>query len=94
MTLRNAIIVVCGLIVATAVEKYFVGWGGWLPIGIEAAVLLVLIVFERSRYQPQLRSAPTEFRPTEERFEDPTTGESLQVFENPQTGERDYRRLA
>jgi hypothetical protein len=91
MTLRTAIIVLCGLLVATAIESVLVGWGGWLPIGIEAAVLLALIVFERSRYQPRLKSAPAEFRPTGERFEDPTTGESLQVFENPQTGERDYR---
>jgi hypothetical protein len=93
MTLRNAIIVVCGLIVATAVEQAFVGQGSWLLFGIEGAVLLVLIVFERSRYRPKLGSASSEFRPTGERFEDPTSRQTLEVYENPRTGERDYRPM-
>jgi hypothetical protein len=92
MTLRNVIIVVCGLIVATAIENVFVGHGTWLPVGIEAAILIVLIVFERRRYKPSVNSASPGWRPTGERFEDPTSGESMHVYENPQTGERDYRR--
>jgi hypothetical protein len=32
-----------------------------------------------------------QWQPTGERFNDPTTGQVVEVYYNPQTGERDYR---
>jgi hypothetical protein len=54
--------------------------------------LLVLgVVFERIVYKPVDR-APSgpDWRVTDERFVDPTTGATLTVFVKPSTGERRY----
>ena len=93
MTLRNVIIALCGLFVVAALVQLVYGWFGWLPVGIEAAVVLALVIFERSRYQPKVDRSSGEWRATGERFEDPTTGEKMEVFANPKTGERDYRPI-
>jgi hypothetical protein len=91
MTLRNVIIALCGALVITAIVQLLIGWAGWLPVGGEAAIILALLVFERSRYKPAVDSSSPNWRPTGERFEDATSGKTMQVFENPKTGERDYR---
>lgn len=82
--------------------------GAW-PQGLwstfAGAVVVVAVVFERSRYrseatergagdpgpgggEPSVPGAP--FRPTEERFVDPTSGRRLRVYVDPATGERRY----
>jgi hypothetical protein len=81
-------------------------WSGLWLIGI-GAVGLVGIAFERMRYRSAAAERSGEpagpagadrgppdprFRPTEERFEDPTTSERLRVWVDPETGERRYRR--
>ncbi len=60
--------------------------GIWL--GIEAAILLLAILFERGRYQPGTSDGP--WSPSAERFQDPTTGQWIRVEYNPRTGERRY----
>ena len=62
------------------------GW--WLLI--EAAIVGLALVFERRGYQPRAPD-PTALRPTGERFHDPTSGEMLEVWEDPRTGTREYR---
>lgn len=49
------------------------------------------ILFERSGYRSQVNRARGIWQPTGERFNDPTTGQQVEVYYNPQTGERDYR---
>jgi hypothetical protein len=49
------------------------------------------ILFERSGYRSQVNSTRGKWQPTGERFNDPTTGQVVEVYYNPQTGERDYR---
>jgi hypothetical protein len=61
-----------------------------------AAVLIVAALAERERYEtvfPGDRPAgPAEdFRPTDEVFDDPTTGLRTRVWYDPQTGRRVYR---
>ena len=67
--------------------------GGLLPvfgwIGVQAAIVLIAIVFERGRYRPPT-TAVTGWVHTPERFMDPTSGEWLAVEFNPGTGERRY----
>ncbi len=49
------------------------------------------ILFERSGYRSQVNRTRGKWQPTGERFNDPTTGQVVEVYYNPQTGERDYR---
>jgi len=65
------------------------GW--WLLIN--AATLAAALVFERRGYQPK---APNQaaLRPTGERFRDPTSGELVEVWEDPATGAREYRSVS
>lgn len=75
--------------------------GLWLIV--LGAAGLVAVAFERTRYhseaaersgdpsRPVGDAADARFRPTEERFVDPTTREQLRVWVDPATGERRYR---
>ncbi len=49
------------------------------------------ILFERSGYRSPANQTRGNWQPTGERFSDPTTGRAVEVYYNPQTGERDYR---
>lgn len=49
------------------------------------------ILFERKGYRPNINSTQGNWQRTGERFNDPTTGQVIEVYYNPQTGERDYR---
>lgn len=91
MTLRGAIVAICAILIVFAIGEAMTGWGSILLIAAQAAIVLALIVFERSRYRPKVDSASGLWKPTGERFQDPTSGETVEVYENPQTGERDYR---
>lgn len=60
---------------------------------IIAAVVLVVavvgyLIWDRRRYRG---GGPGNFRPTAEVFRDPTTGKLTRVWEDPQTGRREYR---
>lgn len=94
MTLRNILMVICALLVVATLAGYVAGWTAWPATGVTAAILLVLIAFERTRYRPKVDLSKGEWIRTGERFEDPSTGETMEVYANPRTGERDYRRLA
>lgn len=91
MTLRNAVIAICSVLIVAAILESVTGWGGAWPIACEVGIVLALIVFERSRYQPKVDRLSGVWKQTGERFQDPTSGETVEVYENPQTGERDYR---
>lgn len=47
-------------------------------------------VFERWRYRPNNARPGADSQPTSERFEDPQTGKTVQVFYDPRSGERRY----
>jgi hypothetical protein len=49
------------------------------------------ILFERSGYRSPVNRMQGKWQHTGERFNDPTTGQVVEVYFNPQTGERDYR---
>ena len=55
-------------------------------------LLIVLgTLFERRGYRPRVSQAGGNWEKTGERFIDPTTKREVEVYYNPQTGERDYR---
>jgi len=91
VTLRNVILALCMLIVVSAAAEFFFGHVSGLIIAFQAIVVLALIAFERTRYRPAVKNGSGEWLPTGEKFEDPTSGKTVEVYENPRTGERDYR---
>jgi hypothetical protein len=58
---------------------------------LEGCVLTLGIGLERWRYQTANRRRGP-WQATGERFVDPTSGELVEVYYNPETGERDYRQ--
>jgi hypothetical protein len=62
-----------------------------LYLAINGLLIAGGILFERSGYRSQVNRTQGKWQPTGERFNDPTTGQVVQVYYNPQTGERDYR---
>ncbi len=78
---------------------------GALTLFVPGAVLLAGVVLERTRYRSlhaelsgdghgpgggEPGRPDTRFRPTEERFVDPTTGAPMRVWVDPATGDRRY----
>lgn len=65
--------------------------GGAQALGLGGLIVLG-IVFERWRYRPNETRPGAGWQPTGERFEDPQTGKTVQVFYDPRSGERRYVR--
>jgi hypothetical protein len=99
----GVVLVVVGLVVAAAGPGGNVV--SFLFLILPGAILIVAAVFERLRYRSLAADRPGDdhgpggsepvppearFRPTDERFVDPTTGVQMRVFLDPGTGERRY----
>ncbi len=99
----GVVLVVVGFLFVGAVPGG--GVFGFLFLVVPGVILIVAALFERLRYrslaadglgethgpgggEPDVPEA--RFRPTDERFVDPTTGARMRVFVDPRTGERRY----
>jgi len=60
-------------------------------LAINGLIIAGGILFERSSYRSNADRTQGTWQPTGERFNDPTSGQIVEVYYNPQTGERDYR---
>ena len=60
-------------------------------LAINGVLIAGGILFERSGYRSQVNRTQGKWQPTGERFNDPTTGQIVEVYYDPQTGARDYR---
>lgn len=88
--LRTALLVFAGaLALAGAVLLVRGAPGGAQALGLGGLILLG-IVFERWRYRPNSAPPGAGWEATGERFEDPQTGKTMQVFYDPRSGERRY----
>jgi hypothetical protein len=74
----GAVLIVCG-----------VHAPGWQALVLGLLVLLGTL-FERWRYRQIEHGVDQEWQATGERFLDPSSGEPLEVYYNPRTGERRY----
>src|SRR5688500_1103580 len=98
----GALLVVAGLAVTTS-GAAAATTGLWITI--MGAAIIVALVFERHRYRSEAADGAFEpngpgggepgpveprFRPTDERFVDPTTHHTMRVHVDPRTGERRY----
>ena len=90
--LRRALIALGVVYLAVAVfllaRQVLLGLAIYLARG--GAVLLAALLLERHRYRPPVDYTSGQWRPTGERFVDPTTGRLMEVRYNPDTGERAY----
>jgi hypothetical protein len=95
--------IVVGLVVAAAAPGG--GFVSLVFLIVPGAILVIAALLERLRYRSlsaeglgethgpgggELEAPEPRFRPTEERFVDPTTGVLMRVFVDPRTGERRY----
>ncbi|WP_460597945.1 hypothetical protein [Geomonas sp. Red276] len=64
---------------------------GYFPFLIWGGILVIAIPFERWRYRRQHRD-DGQWQPTGEKFEDPETGQIMEVEYDPVSGERRYVR--
>ena len=78
----GAAIVIVGLLVWNA--------GGGPMVAVFGALLMLTAALEPIYGRANGRPAGSGFRPTEERFVDPETGELVTVWFDPSTGERRY----
>ncbi len=58
---------------------------------IMGIALTLGILFERWRYARSVNRNQGHWQATGERFMDPTSGKLVEVYYNPETGERDYQ---
>jgi hypothetical protein len=89
--LRTSLLAAGGVLIAAAVLASFVHVEAAIPLAFTGAVLVLAILFEHHVYKPAEPGPPgPNWRPTRERFIDPSSGETVEVFTNPRTGERRY----
>jgi len=104
--MRVVVGVLGALLIVGGIAGVAIGaWPGGLWAMVTGAVAITAVTLERSRYrseaaehsagehgpgggEPSMPVAP--FRPTDELFVDPTTGQRLRVYLDPATGERRY----
>ena len=60
-------------------------------LAVNGLLIVGGILFERTGYRPRVSQTGGTWQKTGERFVDPTTKREVEVYYNPQTGERDYR---
>jgi|HubBroStandDraft_6_1064221.scaffolds.fasta_scaffold1688622_1 hypothetical protein len=89
--LRVVVIAVGALLVGAGlvIMVWTVGGAGW-PVLVMGILVLLGTLFERWRYRNVEDAAPVQGQRTGETFLDPTTGEPIEVYFDPRTGERRY----
>ena len=67
----------------------------WLAVylAVNGSILVCVTLLERRRYRKHVDRTQGDWRPSGERFVDPTSQRLVEVFYNRATGERDYREV-
>ena len=89
--LRTALLLCAGVLVLAGLLLLIRGQSGpgAYTLGL-GGVIVLGTVFERWRYRPNGARPGAGWEPTGERFQDPQTGKTVQVFYDPRSGERRY----
>lgn len=94
MSLRRGVLVIAVISIVAGALLLAFGRGVARSVGgyllFEALLCLIFVLVEHYRYQPRARH-PARLRPTGERMLDPTSGQLVEAWEDPATGEREYR---
>ena len=79
-------LIVAGILFAANVTVILV-----IYLAVNGLLIVGAILFERKGYCSHVSRTQGKWQSTGERFVDPTTGQRVDVYYNPETGERDYR---
>jgi membrane protein implicated in regulation of membrane protease activity len=79
-------LIVAGILLAAHVTTVLV-----IYLAVNGLLIVGGILFERRGYRSRVDRTHGKWQLTGERFVDPTSGREVEVFYNPETGERDYR---
>ena len=89
--LRNALLILGVVLLIAGVYQWVMRETcGYPLLLIWGTVLTVGVLFERWRYRKLEGSEAAHWQNTGERFEDPETGKTVEVYYDPATGERKY----
>lgn len=92
MTLRAVLIALVALALIAVLALCWVD-PGYAGMAVMLAILLAALLFERSRYQGLPLVDGADWQATGERFVDDDSGQMMEVWFNPVTGQRDYRAV-
>jgi hypothetical protein len=90
MMLRTGLLLVAVLVFAAGGLAWLAGEKDGAPFALWGGVVAIAVLAERWRYRTRAAATDDGWEATEERFIDPESGQALQVFYNPHTGERRY----
>ena len=91
--LRKALLLLAALVLLVGLGLLLHGDPEGRALTIWGGLMLLAMLLERWRYKSTQGSLDAEWQATEERFVDPESGQTLQVYYNPRTGERRYQRI-
>lgn len=90
MTLRTLLLIVALAVGVIGLGARLAGHRDATPFAIWGCVIAAAVWLERWRYASRSAAPDGDWQQTEERFIDPESGQPVQVFYNPRTGERRY----
>ena len=89
--LRTLLLVVALAVGVIGLGARLAGHHGAAPFAIWGCIIAAAVLLERWRYRSRDAAPDGDWQKTQERFIDPETGQPMQVFYNPRTGERRYQ---
>jgi len=87
--LRTALLIVALAVGLIGLGARLAGYRDATPAAIWGCLIAAAVLVERHRYRAR-NAAGSGWQATDERFIDPESGQPVQVFYNPSTGERRY----
>jgi hypothetical protein len=88
--LRSLLLIAALVVCVIGGGAYLAGHRDAAPFAIWGGVIAAAVLLERWRYRSRDAAPDGDWHKTEERFIDPESGQAVQVFYNPGTGERRY----
>jgi membrane protein implicated in regulation of membrane protease activity len=88
--LRIGLLIFGLVILVTGLVMLIQGNCAYQPYLICGGVLVIAVLCERWRYRRKEHNHDSQWQQTGERFEDPETGQTLEVYYDPVSGERRY----
>ena len=90
--LRNTLLAVTAVVLLLGLGLMLTGRQDGQVMALWGGLLLIAVLVERWRYRSTHGPLSAEWEKTEERFVDPESGVTMQVFYNPRSGERRYEK--
>ena len=91
--LRTGLFVVALVVCVIGLGARLAGHHEAMPAFIWGGLIAAAVWLERWRYRTRGATDGGDWQKTDERFIDPESGQPVQVFYNPRTGERRYEAI-